>query len=166
MIINEPMQLFDFTKNSDLSNWNVVDDIVMGGRSDGHFEINDNGVGVFYGDVSLENYGGFSSVRYRFGLKKTKHLSKVTLRLKGDGKRYQFRIKSTVLEKQSYISYFETTGDWQIIEIQLSNLYPTFKGRILDLPNYPLQTLEQLAFLVSNKKEENFVLQIDSIVFS
>ena len=63
------MILFDFNIKSDISNWKVVDDVVMGGRSNGNFELNKNGYGVFSGNVSLENNGGFSSLRYRFDKK-------------------------------------------------------------------------------------------------
>mgnify|MGYP001794145454 CR=1 FL=1 len=58
--------LFDFKKDSSLAGWSIVDDVVMGGRSAGHFKINREGHGEFYGTVSLENNGGFSSVRYAF----------------------------------------------------------------------------------------------------
>jgi len=75
------MTLFDFTPESDISNWVTVDDTVMGGRSDGHFRINDEGHGEYGGHVSLENNGGFSSLRYRMptirieGLTKGRRLS-------------------------------------------------------------------------------------------
>ena len=61
--------IFDFNINSDIQNWNVVDDTVMGGRSSSQFSLNPEGFGVFEGVVSIENNGGFSSLRYR--LKKT-----------------------------------------------------------------------------------------------
>ena len=58
--------IFDFNKNSSISNWVVVDDVVMGGRSTGNFKLNKDGNGVFYGNVSLDNNGGFSSLRHGF----------------------------------------------------------------------------------------------------
>ncbi len=58
--------LFDFNKDADIRNWNVVDDGVMGGLSAGRFRVNDAGNGEFSGTVSLENNGGFSSLRYYF----------------------------------------------------------------------------------------------------
>jgi len=53
------MTIFDFTEKSDLTNWYVVVDGVMGGLSQGSFGVNDEGNGVFKGTVSLENNGGF-----------------------------------------------------------------------------------------------------------
>jgi len=157
------MTLFDFSKDSNPANWSIVDDVVMGGRSDGHFEINQEGHGVFYGEVSLENNGGFSSVRYNTGHKEIAGYSKIILKLKGDGKQYQFRVKSDRNDRHSYIFYFETSGDWQHIAIPLSEMKPGFRGRKLNMPNYPAKVLEELAILISNKKEESFKLEIDKI---
>lgn len=161
---NESMMIFDFESNSNLSNWFILDDVVMGGRSDGHFEINEKGHGQFYGDVSLENYGGFSSVRYNFQQKEVQSFAKCRIRLKGDGKAYQFRVKSNSRERHSYIQSFETTGEWQDVEIDLRNMYPSFRGRKLRIPNYPCEYLEEIAFLIGNKKNESFKLEIDNIV--
>ena len=39
--------IFDFNINSDIQNWNIVDDTVMGGRSSSQFKLNSEGFGVF-----------------------------------------------------------------------------------------------------------------------
>ena len=62
--------IFDFNKKSDLQDWIIVNDVVMGGRSSSTFKLNEEGLGTFEGNISLENNGGFSSLRYRF-LKRT-----------------------------------------------------------------------------------------------
>ncbi len=162
-IIMSSLIIFDFNKDSNLSNWNVVDDGVMGGLSQGNFEINKEGNAVFEGTVSLENNGGFSSVRHRFDTQKVKGFTKVLIRLKGDEKKYQFRVKTNSYDRYSYIARFTTTGNWQTIEISLSEMYPAFRGRNLDLPNYPTETMQEIAFLIGNKKAEQFRLEIDKI---
>ncbi len=164
MPTNNSLVIFDFNKNSDSSSWRIVDDRVMGGRSGGNFYINNKGVGVFEGYVSLENNGGFSSVRHDFESKEVDGYSKIIIRLRGDGKRYQLRLKSNKNERHAYINYIMTTKDWQLIEIPLSEMYPTFRGRKLDLPNYPGKNIEEIAFLIGNKAAENFKLEIDSII--
>ena len=63
--------IFDFKKNSNINDWKIVDDIVMGGKSAGTFKLDTDGFGVFEGHISLDNNGGFSSVRYRI---QKKHL--------------------------------------------------------------------------------------------
>ncbi len=157
------MVIFDFNKESDLVNWMVVDDVVMGGRSAGEFNINEAGNAVFRGKVSLENNGGFSSVRYRFKEKEAENYSKFVIRLKGDGKGYQFRAKSDQYDRHSYIYNFQTTGDWQTIEIPMNEMYPGFRGMKLNMPNFPAKKMEEIAFLISNKKAESFKLEIDWI---
>ncbi|MGB5419194.1 CIA30 family protein [Algibacter sp.] len=164
IISQTPMILFDFNTNSNISNWRIVDDVVMGGRSNGDFKINDAGNGFFSGDVSLENNGGFSMVQYDFETKKTSNFSKVCIKLKGDGKKYQFRIKSSVSDKHSFISTFQTTGEWETIEIPFNTMYPAFRGEKLDFQNFNGEQMEMIAFLIGNKKAEAFNLEIDSIV--
>ncbi|WP_367390636.1 CIA30 family protein [Lewinella sp. LCG006] len=153
--------LFDFTIDTDLAAWRVVDDVVMGGRSDGHFKINEAGNGLFYGEVSLENNGGFSSVRHRFSAIPVGDYSHCVIRLKGDGRRYQLRFKSSLNDAHSYIYYFTTSGEWEEITVPLAEMYPTFRGRKLRMPNYPGEQLAEVAFLIGNKEAQTFRLELD-----
>ena len=155
--------IFDFDMNSDLRDWIIVDDVVMGGRSLGSFKLNEDGYGAFEGSISLENNGGFSSVRYRFNKINVERYSKAVIRLKGDGKKYQFRVKDKSANYYSYITYFQTSGEWQEIEIPLNEMYPSFRGRKLDLPNFAHDHIEEITFLIANKKTEEFKLLIDKI---
>lgn len=155
--------LYDFTKYSSVSDWRIVDDVVMGGESNGRFSLDNDGHGVFEGKISLENNGGFTSVRYQFEKVAVTENSTVLITLKGDGKDYQFRIKDKSSTSYSYITTFKTSGEWQTIEIKLSDLYPSFRGRKLDLPNFESDAFEEIVFLIGNKKEENFKLALDRI---
>jgi len=157
------MLIFDFKHESNLAGWMIVDDVILGGRSNGKFSISNDGHGLFSGKVSLENNGGFSSVRHRFEKKEVNDYKKVTIRLKGDGKRYQFRIKSDKYDRYSYVSYLQTDDDWQTIEIPFSEMYPSFRGMRLKMSNYPGKLMEELAFLIGNGEEESFKLEIDKI---
>jgi len=57
------VMLFDFDKPDAAKQWQTVNDAVMGGVSDGRFKINEDKKMEFYGILSLENNGGFASVR-------------------------------------------------------------------------------------------------------
>lgn len=164
IMTNQSITLFNFNKTSNITNWQVVDDVVMGGVSSGTFSINENGNGIFKGTVSLKNNGGFSSVKYRFKEIRTKEYSKIVLRVKGDGKNYQFRVKEKSSDSHSYITTFHTSKEWETIRIPLSELFPSFRGRKLDKPNYDKKAIEEIAFLIANKKAERFNLEIDSIL--
>jgi hypothetical protein len=155
--------IFDFNKNSSISNWVVVDDVVMGGRSNGNFQLNKDGNGVFSGKVSLDNNGGFSSVRYGFNKLNVEKFKSMFLKIKGDGKNYQFRIKHKSSDYASYITSFSSSGEWQEIEIPLNSMYPSFRGRKLDKPNFFHKNIEEVTFLIANKKNEEFMLLIDKI---
>jgi NADH dehydrogenase [ubiquinone] 1 alpha subcomplex assembly factor 1 len=162
-ILLNPILLFDFSKKSDLSNWEVVNDGVMGGVSSSDFFIDTKGNGTFKGFVSIDNNGGFCSVRHFFKPLKLSDKSIFKIRLKGDGKKYQFRVKKNQKDYYSYIYEFQTSTEWETIEIPVNKLYASFRGRTLQLPNYEGQNLEEIAFLIGNKKNENFELLIDSI---
>lgn len=155
--------LVDFSEPNSLSGWRISDDVVMGGRSNGRFFRNDEGHAIFEGRVSLENNGGFSSVRYRFSQQNIEGKTTVKIRLKGDGKNYQFRIKPQARDYYSYIITFKTSGEWEVIEIPINQMYPAFRGRNLNMPNLEASTMEEIAFLIGNKKPENFRLEIASI---
>jgi len=87
----------------------------------------------------------------------------VCIRLKGDGKSYQFRIKTNNSDYYSYVAPFKTSGDWETIEIPFNSMYPAFRGRKLNAENYPGKQMEMIAFLIGNKKAESFQLEIESI---
>ncbi|QVY66153.1 CIA30 family protein [Polaribacter sp. Q13] len=161
----ESLVVFNLEKNSP-DNWKIINDAVMGGKSLGSFYFNEKGNCVFEGNVSLENNGGFSLLRYRFAKIVPKEYSKVIIRVKGDGKQYQFRIRSKVTDDHVYITYFETSNEWEDIEILLSDMYPTFRGNKLQKPNYAKESLEEIAFLIGNKRAEGFKLEIDSIILT
>ena len=155
--------IFDFNSSADISSWRIVDDVVMGGRSSGHFLLTEEGHGRFFGDVSLENNGGFSSVRYHFDAIKVNADQKIKLRVKGDGSAYQMRVRDRRDRYYSFVYSFETHQDWEIIDIPLADMYPTFRGRKVDAPNFNHQQIEEIAILIGNKKAQSFELVIDYI---
>lgn len=163
MALTNTLNLFNFNTNSDISNWYIIDDGVMGGRSNGKFSVNEKGNGVFEGNISLENNGGFSSLRYDCTKTEVKGFSEVVLKVKGDGNRYQFRIKEKSSDPHSYIYFFNTSSDWETVSIPLQDLYPSFRGRTLKRPHFSGQFIEEIGFLYGNKKEESFKLEIDLI---
>ncbi len=155
--------VFDFNTTKNGNEWRILDDVVMGGRSNGKFMINSDGHGQFYGSISLENNGGFSSVRHLTKIENVSSSSVVKIRLKGDGKKYQFRVKHDVRAYYSYITYFQTSGEWETIEVPLQEMYPSFRGRRLNGSNYDHQTIQEITFLIGNKKAEEFELLLDKI---
>lgn len=155
--------LFDFSATSDWSVWEIENDGVMGGKSTSELSISEDGHAVFTGNVSLENDGGFASIQYHFDPKDIRGYEKATIRLKGDGKAYQFRTKADLDERVSYIFTFQTTGDWQTIEIPLHKMQPWYRGNKLNQPNFPASQIQEVRFMIGNGKAESFRLEIEKI---
>lgn len=163
IFISSNNTLFNFDKNSNMDNWKIVDDDVMGGLSKGNMILNSDGHAVYSGFVTTDNNGGFSSLRYNFEEKDVSNYKYLVLKVKGDGKPYQFRIKQNSFQRFSYIQTFDTTGEWEIIKIPFKDFYPSFRGYKLNKPNFDGSSMEEIAFLIGNKKKENFKLMIDAI---
>lgn len=151
--------LLDFSDTNSIDRCTVVNDVVMGGRSEAIFYM-EKDIAVFEGDVSLENYGGFSSFRCELDQQDVSNFSGIMLRLKGDGKRYQFRCKNNTYDRHSYIAYFETSGEWEDVIIPFDKLYASFRGQRLDMQGFNPNQLEELGILIANNVNESFHLEI------
>ena len=126
----------DFKNQQDISNWFVVNDGVMGGYSNGSISLSDDGYGLYQGYVTTRNNGGFSSIRYRFKPKQISKYTHVSLRVRGDGKIYQFRIKNQYSEKikhlqSNYIIYNSTQEKVKSQIIRIHNIL-TKKPSVFD----------------------------------
>ena len=58
--------VYDFDNQSNISNWIIVNDNVMGGLSTCKIRIDENGNGVFEGLISTANNGGFFFHSFKF----------------------------------------------------------------------------------------------------
>lgn len=85
--------------------WRSVDDDVMGGVSEGGFSVTAENTGIFSGETSLENNGGFSSVRRAVDNSDFANAEAVKLRVKGDGRQYQCNSSITAGSQQDYFRY-------------------------------------------------------------
>ncbi|MAC42294.1 MAG: CIA30 family protein [Pelagibacterales bacterium] len=153
----------DFKKDKDFKKWFIINDGVMGGISESNLSISKDGYGVFQGDISTENNGGFCSIRKSLSRKYIGNKNILKLKIKGDGKNYELRIKANRNDYFSYIKTFKTTGQWQEIKISLNEMNPSFRGRKLNMQNFNNNYFEQIGFLVGNKRNEKFKLIIDRI---
>lgn len=155
--------LFSGSKTNTLSSWFVIDDGVMGGLSQGSITLNEEGNISYTGVVRLDNNGGFSSIQHKFAIKDVSKYTFVVLKIKGDGKNYQFRIKSEASQRYYYIKSFETSESRETIKLRLDSFYPSYRGYTIDKPNYPGRVMEEIAILIGNKRKESFSLEIEEI---
>jgi NADH dehydrogenase [ubiquinone] 1 alpha subcomplex assembly factor 1 len=156
-------EIYRFSSQSNLREWRIVNDGVMGGISRSNLLKTSEGYGQFSGHVSLENNGGFASIQLNQSTTIPEEIKHIVLRVKGDGKQYEFRIKSNIYQSVSYVHPFKTTGEWQNIQLAINDFYPQYFGQKLNRPNFNYKNIEQISFLISNKQEEDFKLLIDNI---
>ncbi len=154
-------KMYIFTSKTNIKEWKIVNDGVMGGVSKSTLELNEAGNGKFSGFVSLENNGGFASVQLNNKVMLDDNHKFIVMRIKGDGKNYEFRLKGAVSQQESYVHAFNTSGEWEEIKLPIAAFYPQFRGQKLKSPNFNFNKIEQMSFLIANKKEENFTLLID-----
>ena len=155
--------IYTFSSQTNIREWLIVNDGVMGGISNSSLVLTNAGYGRFSGHVSMANNGGFASIQLNKTIKLAEEKKFIVLRIKGDGKRYEFRLKGDISQSQSYVQQFDTSGEWENIKLEISKFHPQYRGRKLNIPNFNFKNIEELSFLIANKQEEDFELLIDWI---
>lgn len=156
-------EIYRFSTQTNLKEWRIVNDGVMGGISRSNLLKTSEGYGQFSGHVSLENNGGFASIQLNQSTTIPDETKYIVLRVKGDGKQYEFRLKNDLYQSVSYVHPFKTSGDWETIRLAIGEFYPQYFGQKLNRSNFNYKNIEQISFLISNKKEEDFKLLIENI---
>lgn len=155
--------LFDFQATTNLPAWEVVNDDVMGGVSTSRFQVLTDGGAIFRGVVSLENNGGFASVRSQPVCADLSGCDSFLLRVRGDGRRYKFSVRTEAgLDTPLYQLAFTTKrGEWEEHRLPFKDFVPTFRGRILiDVPPLNPAKVTSVGFLISDKQEGPFQLEV------
>ena len=166
MAEDTPKTVFDFSGADAAKEWQTVNDGVMGGVSDGKFKITGTKTLEFYGTLSLENNGGFASVRSKakkLGLEKGDVL---VARVRGDGRDYSMNLYvPRPLVAFSYRAAVKTKMDeWIEVKLPLDKFEATSFGRVVKDAR-PLDPAEvnALGFLLGDKKAGPFKLEIEWI---
>jgi monofunctional biosynthetic peptidoglycan transglycosylase len=157
------LTLFDFQSATNSSVWEVVNDDVMGGVSTSQFQVLTNGCAVFSGTVRLENNGGFASVRAAPVRANLAGLAAFVLRVRGDGRRYKFSVRTGAgFDTPLYQCSFTTKpGEWEVHRLAFSDFVPTFRGRVLtDAPPLNPAKVNSVGFLIADKQAGPFRLEI------
>jgi len=158
--------LFDFTRVDAAKEWQTVNDGVMGGVSDGKFQITDAKTMEFFGTLSLANNGGFASVRTKpknLGLEKG---DTVVAKVQGDGREYMLNLypnKQRVA--YSYRATVQTKKDeWIEVKIPLDKFEATSFGNVVKNAGAinPAE-INALGFMLGDKKAGPFKLDVEWI---
>ena len=157
--------LLEFEDSKSIRSWRAINDGVMGGRSVGRYRWTENKMLEFYGRLSLENNGGFASIRLPSGDIKLQKGDVLILQLKGDGRTYNMNLYAQRnLGGFSYRQSFKTVPN-KLIEVRLpvDKFVATWRGRVFPQQKLTPQDVAGLGFLLGDKKEGEFSLQLKSI---
>ena len=156
------MENFD---SNNLLNWNIVNDSVMGGRSQATLKLINNTYANFKGYLSLQNNGGFSSIRAYYPPDLT-NVKSIVLKVRGDGRKYNFGIRGNTESWASYTHSFDTVeGEWNEIELKIDDFYPVYRGYTLkNMPQLSEVIIKEIGIMLSDKIEGSFSIDIDWIM--
>ena len=162
----DSLVLADFTVVQERG-WFPVNDGVMGGVSRSTMDVSADGTGVFAGMLSLENNGGFASVRTDIRAYDLSTFSGLVLRVRGDGRRYQVRLRTGGRYRSlAYKAEFDTRADtWITVELPFADFQPTVRGyRPRNAPPLNLSSVREFGILLGDGREGPFRLEVERIM--
>ncbi|MEZ9605708.1 MULTISPECIES: CIA30 family protein [Vibrio] len=158
--------MIDFIQPNEHKNWTATNDDVMGGISTGGLIYLDD-MSRFRGELSLENNGGFSSVKR--SIESPAHeIDSAELLFFGDGRTYQLRF--TTLKDGNRVQYkhdFDTFKGQQLNKVfHFNDFQAVFRGRLLsDAPELKARDIKQIGFLIADKQPSPFELDLIQLHF-
>jgi monofunctional biosynthetic peptidoglycan transglycosylase len=158
--------IFNFDSPAELAQWRTIDDVIMGGVSQSVIQAGSQGTCLFTGTVSLENFGGFASASSLPAAYNLGGFSGIAIRVKGDGKRYKFTVKTdTAFSGFTYQAPFNTENNtWSIIKFPFKTFVPTFRGSVMDnVEPIDPEKVQSFGLLIADKQKGPFKLEIDWI---
>jgi len=168
LITTQDTLKIDFGKEKEGKYWRVVNDGVMGGLSKGTKKLMTNSM-LFKGIVSLENNGGFSSLRYPFSDKDISLCNEVEIRYKSAGISLAFTI---AVSRRWYVPNYkirldDTSSEWITKTIRLKDLRKYYIGKPINetLKKETLKEIVSIGFITDEKKYGDFEFEIDYIKF-
>ena len=149
---------------SDLS-WFVVNDNVMGGRSEGGFSIEQGR--LWFAGATNTRGGGFSSIRTRPLELDLSQFDGLRLNVLGDGRRYTWRLTTDARWRGRQVSYwadFDTTaGEWSSVDIPFASFIPQFRGMRLNGPPLDPSEISGMGLMIYDKLDGAFELSLSSV---
>lgn len=154
-------------KDGEELDWRIVDDRVMGGRSRGKMAISADGILSFSGNLSLENNGGFSSVRSGNVTLDLSDAEGLIVRVKGDGRTYEAHLSTLARFRGREITFVgmlpTKKGEWTEVKVPFSELEGDFRGRRLEDAKFDPSEVRRITLELVDKKPGAFELQVDWI---
>jgi NADH dehydrogenase [ubiquinone] 1 alpha subcomplex assembly factor 1 len=161
----ETKLLDDFKPSKANNSWISVNDGVMGGLSQGGPEISKDHKLEFKGEISLENNGGFSSIRTRGTSLDLSSYDGIEIKIKGDGRMYYLTARSNNKRMLAYWSPIQPPkNEWVTIRVPFDSFYASYFGKKVPFLKLNTQKITSLGFMLYDKKSGPFALEVDHIM--
>lgn len=162
--------MIDFGKEgSKSSDWVLLSDNIMGGVTKSSLQYTSNSA-LLTGTISLDNFGGFSSLKTKYKKMDLSGFEGVKIRFKSKGQKFAFTLEDSQIWfqpnfKKDFAPKKEETWEDAVLYFKDFKEYmvgePTGKGfRIESLKN-----MVRLGIMTTEKKEGPFSLEVDYIEF-
>ncbi len=154
-----------FETDETLKAWSSVNDGVMGGVSKGGFKRSEQGTLIFAGDLSLENNGGFASIRMKPSDLALSGMSALVVKARGDGRTYWLDLRvADQMAASSYRAYLPTkAGEWTETRVPFADFKLQAFGRELPVKPIDPSAVASVGFTLADKKAGPFALEIEYV---
>ncbi len=161
--------LFNFKDPIAAAAWHPIDDRVMGGLSRSALRSDPAGHSVFAGEVSLEQNGGFASVRSTPGDRGQAGATACLMEVRGDNKQFKLSLLTDDgFDSLNYQAGFTPAGqDWQTLHLPLTAFRASFRGReVVGAPPLDPARIRQVGLMIAARQAGPFNLDIRWISLS
>ncbi len=158
-------RLTDFT---DATDWFIVNDGVMGGRSNGTVNVGDSTL-TFSGTVVTDG-GGFTSVRYRLQGTEMIGSTRLSMRVRADDRVYGVTLEDdadvdgrSVSHRSDIDTRRSADEGWITTTVEYSALTPSLFGRSVDAPPFNPDAAREVGIIIADGLDGDFSLEVDWI---
>ena len=162
--------IIDFGNSAEKNQeWKLLSDNIMGGVTKSKIEYTNNSV-LLSGNISLDNYGGFSSIKTKY---KSVDLSKyngIKIKFKSTNQKFAFTLEDNQNWTQpNYKREFSSKKDdtWEEVIIYFKDFQEIVIGETTGnmMKSKSLKNIVRMGIMTYEKKEGPFSLEVDYIEF-
>lgn len=156
----------DLSDSDTLNAWQVVNDGVMGGLSQGARFAEENYM-VFRGIINT-NGGGFSSIRTAMRPGQLSDAEGIRLRIRSDGRDYKMTFRTSERWRGRSVSYqaaipITPAGEWADVLLPFDALDTTVFGRRVRVDPFDKSDVRELGIILADGRDGPFRLEVRSL---
>lgn len=155
--------IIDFSDDASIAPWQIVNDGVMGGLSQGTRFAQD-GAMVFRGVINT-NGGGFSSLRRRMPAGALNNTAGLRLKVRSDGRDYKLTFRTSERWRGRSVSYQASIpatalGDWTDVTVPFSNMQTSVFGRTVRAAPFDPSDVREMGIILADGIDGPFMFEV------